>query len=295
MFEKHLLIDGKSFSKTHQINAKRPTEYWLTFIKRYVLTYKKPWFYWHYLIFLIPVIAFIILIVIEADSDTVFPVLFVTGFVSIFVFIFAMARANQPFVPINGFLELAKFIISIKGDIYRNRFSLHLNSSVIEKSINLLNPNDIGLAKRHRTVFKPFQLQRFKANFILKDGSICNVALHQITLRVTTTKRRSSGKTKTKMKRKHKLFYLLNLKLKNENYSVYNADPAIMVTDKFEVSLLTENGFHFVKIKSKVKSLQISSKLETRNQHEPSIYTEMMEYLMNNKIVLPINAKKLIQ
>nr|WP_321226163.1 hypothetical protein [uncultured Psychroserpens sp.] len=295
MFEKELLIDGKAFAKGQKISAKRPTEYWLAFIKRYVLSYKKPWFHKRYLLFTIPVVILIIMLLSDADADDIMPIIFVSSIFCFFIVIFLTAKARQAIVPINAFHELAKFIISIKGDIYKNRFDMRLNSGVIEEDVNLLDPNKIGLAKRHRTVFKPFELERFKANIILKDGSICSLALNQITLRVTTTKRRSSGKTKTKMKRKHKFFHLLTLKLKDVDYQIFNQDNSIMANDRFEIILYTENGFHYVKVKAKVKVSDVPSKLKENTTHKPSLYTEMIQYLLDNKIMTKVATNKLIQ
>lgn len=293
MFEKELLIDGKAFSEGQKISAKRPTEYWLTFIKNYVLTYKKSGFHLRYLLFALPLVVGFILFLFGVDMEDIFPVLIGTFIVCVFVVLFLSFKAKQALVPINGYHELAKFIISIKGDIYKNRFDMRINSSVIEEKINLLDPNKLGLAKRARTVYKPFELERFKANFILKDSSVCCLALNQITLRVTTTKRRSSGKTKTKMKRKHKFFHLLTLKLKDADYNIFNAGPAIMITDRFEVVLHTENGFHYVKVKAKVKMSEVPSKLKERVTHKPSLYTEMIEYLLEHKIMTHTTAIKL--
>ena len=293
MFEKELTIDGKKFSKDHVISAKRPTNYWLLFIKRFVLTYKEPWFKPYYLIFAIPIVLILLLVVFGADFESIFPVFFVSIFVTIFIFGIIYTKIGKPFVPINEFHDLAKFIISIKGDIYRNRFSLKLNTASIEKRVNLLDPNKIGLVKRRKTTYKPYQIERFKANFILKDGSVCNIVLQQFTLRISRWKRGSSGKMKLKTKRKHKLFYLLSLKLKDEDYNVYNAEPAIMNTNRFDIVLQTENGFHYVKVKAKVKSLDLETKLKTNREHKPSIYTEMMDYLKEQKIISRTNAKQL--
>lgn len=293
MFEKELLIDGKAFSEGKIISAKRPTEYWLAFFKRYVLSYSKPKFHAWYVVFAIPVIVFFLLFFSGIDIELVFIISFATVIGCIIIGGIMSMKAKQELVPVNAYHELAKFIISIKGDIYKNRFDMRLNSSGIEEDSNLLDPNAIGLVKRHRTVYKPYELERFKAHFILKDGSVCSLALKQVSLRVTTTKRRSSGKTKTKMKRKHKFFHLLTLKLKDSDYNLFNAGSSLMSNERFEIVLHTENGFHFVKVKAKEKVSNIPSELRPNTTHKPSLYTEMIEYLLEHKIMTPTTTKTL--
>ena len=63
--------------------------------------------------------------------------------------------------------------------------------------------------------------------------------------------------------------------------------------NRFDIVLQTENGFHYVKVKAKVKSLDLETKLKTNREHKPSIYTEMMDYLKEQKIISRTNAKQL--
>lgn len=294
MFKKELLLDGKAFSKGKKISAKRPTEYWLDFLKQYVLTYKTPTNYRSYLIFLIPVFCLGVMIFLHIDIDTIMIVMFFSVFITVIISIIMQGLKRQAVVPINAYHELAKFIISIKGDIYKNRFDMRINSGVIEEDTNLLDPVKIGIVRRARTKYKPFELERFKANFTLKDGTFCSVSLNQITMRVTTTKRRSSGKTKTKMKRKHKFFHLLTLKLNEADYKVFTPGTNITNTPDFDIVLHTENGFHFIKIKAKIKLTNVASKLSRSAMHSPSLYTNMIDYLWQHKIIEATNSNKLI-
>lgn len=290
MIKKALLMDAKQFAKKKQIRAKRPSEYWLLFIKRHVLTYKDPWFRLYYLVFLIPILVIVISIITDFTSEDGFMVLTIFSFIiPFFAFTILKEFEKKPFVPLEAFQELAKFIISIKGDVHRNLIGLRINSSPIEADINTLDANKIGLKNIRGVKYKPYEIERFKANFTLKDGSVCLISMHQIVLRVSTTKRRSSGKTKTKMKRKHKFFYQLTLKLKASDYKMISPKALIHVSGKdtaFDVTVKEDGDFCWVKVKSKKKMNTIASKLNTASKHKDSIFTNMMQHLIENKVMV---------
>jgi hypothetical protein len=296
MFENALQKDGESFIKNKQISAKRPSEYWLLFIKQYVLSYKKPMLQPWMLMFLLPVIVLIVLLLIGPDTEIIMVGTGISIFISIVIGSIWRYNSSIAFVPVEEFHDLAKFIISIKGDIHRNLINLRLNAGVIEDKLNLLDPYKIGLTKSRGVKYAPYELERFKAVFYLKDASVCTVSLHQIALRVTTTKRRSSGKTKTKMKRKHKYFHALTLKLNASQYDILNQDQTnAVVSDLYDIRVKTDGGFHYVKVKSKQKLLTIPSVIKKMETHKDSIYTEMMQYVSHLKIVTSSGSQKLIQ
>lgn len=293
MFEKELLIDGKLFSESQKISAKRPTEYWLAFIKRYIFLHKKKskFSYLHLLLF-VPIIIPIGLYATNAVSHDAFIGFMILGIiVSIIASIIAFVKFRTAFVPINAFHDLAKFIISIKNDIYKKRFEMRLNSGNIINDTYRLDPETLGITIRKGSTYKPYEVERFKVNFILKDGSVCTLALHQITLSVSTRKRRSSGKIKTKTKHKHKFFHLLTLKLKDTDYAITNAKPELMANDRFNIQLHTENGFHYIKVKAKMKMSHVPNKLKDGTTHKTSLYTEMITYLNEHHILTSTKPK----
>lgn len=288
MLEKALKLDGKRIAKSQRFKAKRPSEYWLLFFKTYIFPASSSFkFKSIYLVGLIPVLAIILLILVNADSDTFMPVVFVSFFISLFLFIILKSFERHAFVPVQAFQDLAKFIIAIKGDIYKSVVNMRLDYSTIETDKNLLDPYKIGLKKLKGVKYKPYSLERFNAQFLLKDGSICTTALHQISLRVITTKRRSSGKTKTKTKHKHKLFYTLSLKLKTSDYDIASNDNVLKsANNTYEIATRSQGEYHLIKVKYKEKTIVISPVLKSELKHKESIYTEMIQYLSDNKIMI---------
>ena len=323
MFKKQILIDGKVFYKGHKLNAKRPTEYWLTFMKRFVLINKKPTIkYWLTSIerfvltnkkqikdflnlrFTKPIILLILLSLILKIFNTFYAHIYV-NIVIIILIVFFFKRIKkrlfpkQTFFPVEAFHDLAKFIISIKGDIHK--FNMRLNCAPIEEKNNRIDPNDIGLKQKPRkkrakhkpkVKYAPYQLERFKANFVFKDGSLCSVSLKQITVRVTSTKRRSSGKMKTKTKYKHKFFHVFTLKLNTKDYKVHNEGLKIMRTDRFDINVRTAHGFGYIEVIAKVKLSSVPSQLELVNEHKQSLYNEMVSYLLTNKVITTHKIRK---
>lgn len=298
MIKKALLMDGKQFAKNKQIRAKRPSEYWLLFLKHHVISVKESWFHFYYLVFLIPVIIFLFIIFTEIGLQYIVPIIIGSFVLSLSVFSYFNIYRNNAYVPVSAYNELAKFIISIKGDVYRNLIGLRINAGVIESKKNAIYPKRLGLKYINGVKYKPFEIERFKANFTLKDGSVCVVSMHQIVLRVITTKRRSSGKTKTKMKRKHKFFYQLTLKLKKSDYKIISPNALLHLpgNDKlFEVVIKNDEDFCWVKIKTKKKLYKAESQMKYLSKIDDSIFTQMMKHLINNKIIENRGASQFIK
>ncbi|MFK7813889.1 MAG: hypothetical protein AB8B59_15445 [Maribacter sp.] len=292
MFKKALALDSKLFLKEKRIQAKRPSEYWLEFLKKHVLIEQKAGFSWTLLLFLIPffLLIFIIVNISSGNGDgenygnwfiglfvlTVFTLVIVGGLSTL---------RKRAFVNPNTFDHLAKFIVKIKGDTYKNLIGIRLNLSPIENEANLVPAKQLGLRETRQTKYAPYQLERYQANLRLKDDSFCSASLFQISLKTTTTKRRSSGKTKTKSKHKHKLYFILSLKISTADYQVTNPHTLKGLLDIYEVSVKTENGFHIVKIKFKEKLPAMPLKITNAQKRKPSIYINMIEYLFRHKII----------
>ena len=298
MIKKALLMDAKQFAKKKQIRAKRPSEYWLIFIKRNVFTYKEPWFRLYYLVFLIPVLAIVFILVTNINNDAILPIAFISSVVSFFIFAFIKVTVKKPLVPLNVFQALANFIISIKGDVHKNLIGLSINSGALEDDVNTLDTNKIGLKSVSGVKYEAYQMERFKANFTLKDGSVCLVSMHQIVVRVSTTKRRSSGKVKTKMKRKHKFFYQLALKIKTSDYKIIQPKDLLALNENYvsyDITTKDDGAFCWVKIKSKKKLLKVETLLNPAIKHRDSIFTDMMELLIEYKVMEPRASTKSIK
>jgi len=292
MFKKALALDSKLFLKEKRIKAKRPSEYWLEFIKQHVLIEQKEGFSWALLLFVIPIIVliFIIVAILGGNGDgndygNWFIGLFVLSVFTLVIVGVISTLRKRAFVNPNSFDHLAKFIIRIKGDTFKNLMGISLNLSPIEKEANLIPTQQLGLKETRQTKYAPYQLERYQANLRLKDDSFCSASLYQISLKTTTTKRRRSGKTKTKSKHKHKFYYILSLKLSEEKYQVADAKDVLKLEMPYEVTIRTENGFHIVKIKFKEKLLAFPNKITAQQKSKASVYTEMMDYLFDKKLV----------
>ena len=190
-------------------------------------------------------------------------------------------------------MHLVKFIIDLKGDIFRDLMSLKLNVSPIEQSVNLLDPLKIGLKKKRGVRYKPYELERYRASFQLLDGSTCMTALYQISLRVSTTKRRSSGKVKTKFKYKHKFLYVLTLKLKESDYNLLSLTALNSLKNVYNIAVTSEDGYHLIKLKLKEKRITLTTKPKFSTKIKASNFTKMLDYLRENKIFEPIHTNLL--
>ncbi len=289
MIKKTLKLDGKQFHNTKQFKAKRPSDYWLLFIKQHILT-KQPWRLKAFHLFaLIPILLFLFFYSITGLSFAMFFVALICMLIVRGILRYGR-NANAAFVPINIFVELAKFIIFTKGDISKNVIELRLNTGKITTAKNSLNPATIGLQNTSKIKYKPYQMERFYSQFKFKDGSICMLSFHQVLLRVSNTRRRSSGKIKTKIKYKHKLFYQLSLKLKTSDYSIIHSSS----TKHFDINVKSSDKYHLVKVKFKEKITEIPSKINAANKDQISIYTEMLTYLIDKKVIRPNGNQKLI-
>ena len=293
MFKKALALDSKLFLEKKNIRAKRPSEYWLEFLKKHVLIEQKKGISWYFLLFIIPVILFIVLIIFMKNDTSGenyggwFAGLFFLTFVLITAVVVFVGFRKRAFVNPNAFDHLAKFIVKIKGDTFKNLIGISLDTSVIENNANLINLESLGLKETRQIKYAPYQLERYQANLRLKDDSFCSVSLFQISLKTTTTKRRSSGKTKTKSKHKHKFYYILSLKLNAAAYQVSEASELLKFNGSYEISNRTENGFHLLKIKFKEKLMALPTKITANQKKKPSIFTTMLQYVFDKQIVTP--------
>ena len=287
MFKKTFLLDTQKFKKENYFDAKRPTEFWLLFLKKNILIKHKARVNKNHSFLLIPLTIVCYLLLHFFDDSFplggIVPVIFFSVFASVIlrVILFFVIKSN--FIDLPSFLHLAKFIINLKGDVYKNVMSLRINLKVIENKEHSINPNKLGLKKVRGVRYNPFELERYCAEIPFKDGSYCIISLHQICLKVTTTKRGSSGKTKTKSKYKHKLFYQLQLKLREEEYKIINTNTA----SKFELTISNKDGYYLLKMKHKEKLGIISKELSNRQEMKESIFTEMIQYLYTDGIVNP--------
>ncbi|RMA64293.1 hypothetical protein [Ulvibacter antarcticus] len=300
MFEHTLQRDEKALSKNKQLAGKRPSEYWLVFLKQRFLSVKSRRFNWRHFLIAVPFILAIglaITLATDLPEDDVFPIfigaMVVSMILSIFLVVIMDLMLPKAFVPYNAFDHLAKFIIYIKGDTYRNIVNIRLTNAVIQKPKNLMSIADLGLQNRKGLKYKAHQLERFKANFNLKDGSICQILMHQLCISVISTKRRSSGKTKTKTKYKHKHYYMLMLKVNAGRFRVMDASELSGLNDRFLVSVISEGDYYLLKIKEKNKLTTMEKEITEQQKLLPSIFTEMIEYLWDKRIIESIASEKL--
>ena len=287
MFKETLLSDGKDFKKNKKIYKNRPSKYWLVFFKKFVLVKQRSPFNFWSLLFLIP-LAILMLMLFGTLSDDYVPVLIISLFVTFIIFGIGSNCLTYPFVHITSFYHLAKFIIDIKGDVYRDLMSIRLNFGFIESNIHFMDPSKIGLKPSKTTKYKPYELERYKAQFQFKDGTVCNASLHQISLKVITTKRRTSGKMKTKRKYKHKFLYILLLKLKSNDYNIATIDHLNSTGASYSITHSEEDGFHYLKVKFKEKVEKIHQQLIPTKRRSNSNFTKMIEFLKDNNLVTPV-------
>lgn len=295
MFNTQLKIDGKTFKNTGKISGRRPTRYWLAFLKTYVLTYEAKKNRIGCLAGLVPVVILGSLYLSGAKEDSYIIGLFFSVFITVIVWGILSHSIKLAHVPIEAYHSLARFIISVKGDLLKDQFSMRLNASSIEKNGTLLNPKAIGLPVVRKTTFKPYQLERYKVSLTFKDGTVCTIALNQIALRIRKIKRSRSGKTKVKIKHKHKFFHVMTLKFNADDYKINAIDDSLLHTDRFDISVVTKAGFHIVKVKAKIKITLLANKLNTKDKHNSSLYTDMLTYINTNAIMIKANNTKLIQ
>lgn len=295
MFKKALALDHKLFLKGKRIQAKRPSEYWLVFLKKYVLVHHKEKRSWAFNLYAIPAIAFGLLLYTTIYTDSIDSDDIMVWFMGCLFFTFFMAviiamissHKKLAFVDPNVFAHLAKFIIKIKGDTFENKIGIKLDLSQIEVLENYIEPASLGLKDTNETTYNPYYLERYQANLRLKDGSFCYVSLHQISVKKTTTKRRSSGKVKSKSKHKHKFYYNVSLKLSAVAYHVVPVENSVQFESAYEISIRTENGFHIVKMKFKEKISAIRPKITAKEKNSPSVFLEMIDFLLERKIIAP--------
>lgn len=298
MLKKALTLESSKFKKTKFISAKRPSDYWLLFFKRNVLKKQPRPFRMRYLLFLIPIILLLVVIfqVATGASSVFVPGLIISLFASIFINIFAMTYDKNAYISTNSFNHLSKFIIAIKGDLYNNIIPLRLNFRTIEDKAFAINPSKLGLKNLKGVKYKAYQIERYTAHFKLKDNTQCINSLHQVSVQVATTKRRSSGKVKTKYKYKHKLFYTLVLRLKVNDYDCTSSQEikTLKNNQDYNITVQTKADLHTIKIKHKSKLSEIDTKLNSKSKMEVSCFTEMLGFLIEKKVLTPKTSKALL-
>lgn len=282
MFKKTLALDRKLFLKEKRIQAKRPSEYWLIFLKKQVLKKYTKSFNLGWFVLLIPVLL-VFFAIQYGESEIWIFVLFFTFILSTILAQYINRSIKQSFVDPNTIDHLSKLIAKVKGDVFKNLISIKLNLSKIEKNTNVIKLEELGLKESSATKYAAYQLERYQASFRLKDDTFCSASLYQISIKRTTKKRgRVSGKTKIKIKHKHKFYYMFSLKLNAEQYQVHSTRNG----DSYSLSIKKENGFHFVKIKLKVKQMIIQPELSLAQKGKSSNFVNMIDYLIENKIIL---------
>lgn len=299
MIEEQLKRQNAVFAKTKIISGRFPAVFWLRFIKKNLLV-KQPWkFNPASLIFLVPILIVIFYTLsFDVDGDSFETLIIVLVFVTFFCFAIygaTFAMRSRAFVHSPTFHHLARFIVHLKGDVLKEVFHLSLDATPIENDKNEIDPATLGIIPRADTKYKPFQLLRYVLKFRLKDGSSGIASLHQISMRATSTRRRSSGKKKTKMKHKHKFFYQLMLTVPKELYHVISIDTLNEVTMKYSITIKETTTSNIVKIKHKEKIPLIVKKIVEEVEDDTSYYTAMMEYLFDEHIIVPTNANEVSQ
>ncbi|SHJ09316.1 hypothetical protein [Aquimarina spongiae] len=291
VFNQLLKKDKKTFKSTKQITASRTSEYWLIFSKNHIfrpssfIIKLQP----KHLVFLIPILVFFIsFLSTESINDLSIAPIAVAAFFSFFLYAALAIFDKHDFVHKDAIHELIKFIIAIKGDIYRNLMKVTLNLNRIENAKFSIPPAELNLSKRKGVTYKPYGMERYKANLRLKDGSICSVSLYQISLKVSTTKRRSSGKIKTKSKYKHKMFYSLSLKLDKNKYRVISQNNVSTDEHTYNIMVKEEQNHFVIKVRDKVKLLHLTDKVSTESKSNESVFTQIMTHLYQKNIVQPL-------
>ncbi len=293
MFEKALKLDGDKLKKTNQISAKRPSEYWLIFFKKIILIKQPIKFRLRYLFFLAPlgVLIFICFNLISDESydiESHFAAFMFSLVISIILNIIAHLFFDKNYYrDIVSFNHLARFIISIKGDVFKNLIQICLNFEGIESNKHSIKAHEIGLKNISGKRYRAYGMERYRANLVFKDNTVCTTSLYQYTVKVTTTKRRASGKVKTKSKHKHKFLYMLSLKLATENYHIINENELKKYLDDYDISVFKESTFYFVKIKLKEKRSFTTTEIHSAVKQQESIFTRMLDFLNNKQIITP--------
>ncbi len=292
MFKQALERDGKLFSKHKRFRAKRPSEYWLVFLKKHVLKKHREGFSWTRLVFFIPIIVIVLLVyaIVQTEPDSPGWIFFMF-FLTIFMFVVFGARLihlqKRDYVDPNAFDHLAKFIIDVKGDALKNLIAVDLNIAGIEDKDHAMDLALLGLKEKRGLRYAAYQMERYTANIQFKDHSFCSASLYQMALKTTATKRRRSGKTKTKSKRKHKFYYILSLKLSTVAYDLMDTTSLQDFQRPYAISSRTENGYHIIKIKHKEKMLSVTNKITAKQKRKPAIFSEMLAFIFQKNVIVP--------
>ncbi|NER16542.1 hypothetical protein [Spongiivirga citrea] len=270
------------------ISSTRPCNYWLIVFKQILSTKRKKNFQLKYLVFLLPIFGLIFLL-LTSNYEAILPMFIVSIFAIAIAFALLGYFDRYGFLNLESIDNLAKFIIDIKGDVKQNLASITLNLGDLQKSEHEVDPKRLGIKPKAKTKFKAHQLNRIRAKFFLKDNSFVQVSLHQMVVRVTTSKRRSSGKYKTKVKYKHRFYYLLTLRLNANTSQVLSADRLGMLSDKYIITCDTIDGYHYIKIKYKEKLHSLPKKISNQQKTATSYYSDMLTYLYVNNVYTRTN------
>lgn len=294
--DKFVEKDGKLFRKTGKIQGKRPARFWLVFIKENLLTDQKKVYSPILLIFLIPITLAVLTIIslfysnTFEDFENLMPAIMISAFACFFIYAVLSTTMKKNFIHSPSFHHLARFIVHIKGDIYKQLISLRIDNSIIEADANYISPKTLGVNPSKGTVYKPYQIERYALKFQFNDGTKGLASLHQISVRVRSTKRRSSGKTKTKVKFKHKLFYQLILTLPKSLYKVTNASVLATKQEPYGIVISEDSENFFVKIKMKQKRSEMFKKISHTVEDDVSYYTKMLKYAIENRVFEPLES-----
>jgi len=280
------------FSKEKSISKSLPAETWLFFIKKNILSANpnkfKPGCLLSILIIVIILgLKFTDVIGYEAMIGSL--IFSIIGSIIVLAVVYGFGKSA--FVHLPAFHHLARFLIHIKGDLKDNLIDLKMDLASIENDENALDLQSIGLKNTKTTKYTPYQMQRYFGSFNFKDGSFGAVSLSQITVKVRSTKRRSSGKVKTKIKHKHKLYYQLLLRLPIDTYQVVETGDFNDLSPIYSVSIVQKKSYHVVKIKQKEKLPYLVVKMKETSQNHNSYFTKMLKFLLEKKIIIPTSSK----
>lgn len=288
--------DTKNFKRSKQILALRPSEYWLVFFKKNMLPASsfiskiRP----RYLFILIPIFLIAFLLFTEDSLEDYMP-LIIGSVVVVFILNIALALMDKhDFIHKDAIYQCIKFIIAIKGDVYKNLVKASINMNRIEDDKFSISARELQLPMLQGVSYKPYGIERCKANFKLKDSTSCAISLYQLSLKVSTTKRRSSGKVKTKTKYKHKMFYTLSLKLDKAKYQVMSQEELAKYQNRFSISIKDEHAFFIVKVRHKEKLQELNENVTKYGQSEDSIFKMMIDYAYKKNIIKPTTGTALL-
>ncbi|MCV6629471.1 MAG: hypothetical protein OIF50_06395 [Flavobacteriaceae bacterium] len=283
-YNARLKKDSQSFKKTNVFSSVRDISYWIVIIKTNILSrsFKKSNKKWR--LFLVP-LAFLIYGIIAEDDFFIALSVFGGFFLLVFILIFGLSSSQL--IGVGNFDMLAKFLIKNKGEFVQNKIKMRLSTEKLIDKQNQIDIADLGLSKTNKTKYKAYKKERIKGEGLLHNGLYMKWNLIQLVLKVTTTKRRSSGKVKSKTKWKHKMFYSLQLHGKTDKFALGSTEGFQKKYPTLILQTKTENGYHFVQLKYKDKPMKVLEKMDKRKQDQSSTYNIMLEAIAAQKLLIP--------